>query len=83
MKQDTTAPPPDIYVKCTGSDYTTNTIRGKRASCTHSAEEAARRLAAKLYGDQVERVDEVKEGNVFTRLFRVVLKAPATQAPVQ
>jgi hypothetical protein len=64
---------PDIYVKCTGGDYLTNTIQGKRASCTHSADEAARRLAAKLYGDQPHSVEEVMEGNIFTRRYRVVL----------
>lgn len=41
----------DITVRANGGAYTTNTVRGQRASCTHSAEEAANRLGRKLYGD--------------------------------
>lgn len=37
-----------ITVKCGAGAYNTNTIRGQRASSTHSAEMAALRLAEKL-----------------------------------
>lgn len=40
--------PTIIKVKDGGAAYTTNTIQGKKASSTHSAEMAALRLAEKL-----------------------------------
>lgn len=41
----------DVTVRLDGPAYVTNTVRGQRASCAHSAEEAANRLGRKLYGD--------------------------------
>lgn len=40
----------DITVRCDSGAYITSTVRGQRASCTHSAEEAANRLGRKLFG---------------------------------
>lgn len=37
-----------VRVRDSGGAYTTNTIRGRRASCTHSAKAAAQALAGKL-----------------------------------
>ncbi len=41
----------EVTVRINGGAYTTNTVRGQRASSTCSAEEAANRLGRKLYGD--------------------------------
>ncbi|WP_236212987.1 hypothetical protein [Metapseudomonas otitidis] len=40
--------------------YQTNTVRGQRASCSHSEKEAVRHLGVKLFGEQfghVARID--------------------------
>lgn len=48
-----------ITVKETCSAYATNTIQGKRASSTHSAEMAACKLGAKLLGVEFEGVQQI------------------------
>lgn len=54
-----------IRVRDGNGTYTTNTIQGKRASCTHSPKEAAQSLARKLAGGRVCQVDDGRrEGNV-------------------
>lgn len=40
----------DCVVTCAGGTYTTSTVQGFRASCTHSAKEAVKRLAEKVFG---------------------------------
>lgn len=41
------------------------TLQGKRATCSWSHEEAARRVAQKVYGDQVDVVnDYLRDGDV-------------------
>lgn len=51
--------PLETVVRLELGAYATATVRGKKASCTHSEDEAVRRLGAKLFGvylDYVERV---------------------------
>ena len=43
-------------VKYSSGAYVTNTVRGKRASSTSSAEWAAKALAAKLFPDRAAKV---------------------------
>lgn len=50
-----------IKVKDANGAYTTNTINRQRASSTSSAEEAARRLADKLFGAAVQRVEPAEQ----------------------
>ena len=45
----------DVTVRMSTGAYVTSTTRGQRASCTHSAEEAAKSLGRKLYGDGFRR----------------------------
>ena len=47
-----------ITVKENCGTYTTNTVRGKRASSTHSAEMAACKLGEKLLGAEFEGVQQ-------------------------
>lgn len=47
----------DIYVRDSAGAYVTNTVARQRASATMSAEAAARRLAAKLFGDKPHQVE--------------------------
>ena len=49
----------DITVRESAGAYVTSTVRGRRCSCTHSAEEAARRLGVKLFGDGLQRVEQI------------------------
>lgn len=39
--------------------YQTNTVRGQRASCSHSEKEAARHLGVKLFGEQLDHVERI------------------------
>lgn len=39
--------------------YQTNTVRGQRASCSHSEDEAVRHLGVKLFGEQLDRVERI------------------------
>lgn len=50
----------DVQVRYSVSAYVTNTVRGQRVSCTHSAEEAARRLGQKLFGTGFKRVEQLR-----------------------
>lgn len=55
----------ECTVKYQMGAYQTNTVRGQRASCSHSEDEAVRHLGVKLFGDQfghVERID-LKQGD--------------------
>lgn len=56
----------EIFVKATGGDNITNTIRGERGSSTTGPFYAAQRLAERLFGPALISVTEVKEGNSFT-----------------
>lgn len=69
----------DIYVKNVAGAYVTDTVRGRRASCTMSAECAATRLAGKLFGPALQSVSEVGEGNCYVTLWRATATAPATE----
>lgn len=42
----------EVSVQSTHAGYITNTVRGKRTSCTHSDLYAVERLAEKLFPDQ-------------------------------
>lgn len=83
-----------IYVEDRCGAYVTNTVHGRRASCTHSAEAAARRLADKLFlpagglrsGDNsgsAYEITDTSEGTQFVRRFsaRGVLQVPAKTTP--
>ncbi len=48
----------DVRVRDQGGAYVTNTINGKRASCTHSPQAAVQSLAHKLVTDRPVRVLE-------------------------
>lgn len=39
--------------------YQTNTVRGQRASCSHSEDEAVRHLGIKLFGEQLDHVERI------------------------
>ncbi|HJW23784.1 MAG TPA: hypothetical protein VJ576_02710 [Rhodocyclaceae bacterium] len=65
-----------IKVRYCAGAYVTSTINKKRASCTSSAEAAARNLADKLFGASVQRVEEVErqpDDPVGVSWWRVVL----------
>lgn len=47
----------DITVRNGMSAYITSTVHGQRASCSHSAAEAANRLGRKLYGAGFQRAE--------------------------
>lgn len=49
----------DVTVRESAGAYVTSTVRGRRCSCTHSAEEAARRLGVKLFGDGLQLVEQI------------------------
>lgn len=57
----------EIRVKDAGGTYTTNLVKARRASCTHSARAAAERLAAKLALSKPWTLSEVaRQANVVT-----------------
>lgn len=61
----------DIYVKATGGDNITNTIRGERASSTSAPSFAAEHLAAKLFGPALISVARVEgDDNRFVTKWR-------------
>lgn len=39
--------------------YQTNTVRGQRASCSHSEDEAVRHLGIKLFGERLDHVERI------------------------
>ena len=54
-----------VRVTDSNGSYTTNTVKGKRASCTHSAKQAAEALARKLAPEQRWELREYgRDGNV-------------------
>lgn len=59
-----------IFVKYVSGAYITNTLKGRRASSTSSAECAARKLADKLFGAVRGPVEETSEGTQFVRRYR-------------
>lgn len=59
-----------IFVKYVSGAYVTNTVKGRRASSTSSAESAARKLAEKLFGPIHGPVEETSEGTQFVRRYR-------------
>lgn len=72
----------EIKVHYTCGTYVTNTLNGKRASSTSSAEVAARRLAEKTFGAAVKSLEQAERhprdsGN--TTWWRVVLSETAPQ----
>ncbi|MET3461255.1 hypothetical protein [Variovorax atrisoli] len=50
----------DTKVRYLSGAYVTNTVRGRRCSCTHSAEEAAKRLGKKIFATGFVRVEELE-----------------------
>lgn len=75
---------PDIQVRQVCGAYVTNTIRGKRTSCTHSAQVAALQQAQKLYGDAVVEVLQLEgtgpsEGRASSSCWGIVLAEGAAQ----
>lgn len=55
----------EFFVQANGSAYTTSTVRGCRAICTHSAQVAAENMAEKLFGCALLRVEKVDDSNHF------------------
>jgi hypothetical protein len=68
----TTTSTTDIYVKDQCGAYTTGTVLGRRASSTCSPRAAAERLAGKLFGDRLIRVEQVDEGTVYVTRWRAI-----------
>jgi len=56
----------EFFVQASGSAYTTNTVRGCRASSTSSANMAAERMGEKLFGASLSRVEKAADENQFT-----------------
>lgn len=56
----------EFFVQASGSAYTTNTVRGCRASSTRCAQMAAERMGAKLFGASLLRVEKEADENHFT-----------------
>lgn len=50
----------ECTVKYSLGTYQTNTVRGHRASCSHSEDEAVRHLGVKLFGPQLEYVERME-----------------------
>lgn len=50
----------DTRVRDRSGAYVTDMVRGRRCSCTHSAEEAARRLGKKVFGAGFVRVEQLE-----------------------
>jgi len=62
----------DVAVRYQSGAYVTNTVQGQRVSCTHSAEEAARRLGTKLFGDGLRQVQRIAgQGHAFVDYYRL------------
>lgn len=53
--------PIECTVKYSCGSYITSTVRGKRCSCSHSPDEAVRRLGVKLLGKSFSHVERVPE----------------------
>lgn len=49
----------ECTVKFNAGSYITSTVRGKRCSCSHSPEEAVRRLGVKLFGSGLLHVERL------------------------
>jgi glycerate kinase len=49
----------ECVVKYSAGAYVTSAVRGRRTSCTHSAEEAVLRLAEKVFSAPASRVQEI------------------------
>lgn len=56
-------------VKTSGSDNVTNTVCGKRASCTMSPRAAAERLAEKLFRPPFSVIELDTQADAFVRVF--------------
>lgn len=69
----------ECLVRRDGDGYVTNTVKGKRASCTWSEDEAVLRLGTRLLGDQLDHVERMpshpcdNETNIHSR-WRIVGK---------
>lgn len=50
----------EAHVRYLSGAYVTCTVLGQRCSCTHSAEEAAKRLGKKIFGAGFLHVEEVE-----------------------
>lgn len=60
-----------IFVQCRNGTHTTNRVRGLNASSTVSAEVAAHRLAAKIFGGLGYQLAETTDpGMRYTRRFQ-------------
>ena len=60
-------------VKDAGGAYTTQTVHGWRASCTHSAQAAAESLARKLYPLQATALKVVDKSQPGVQVFELEL----------
>lgn len=58
-------------VKDAGGAYTTQTVHGQRASCTHSAQAAAENLARKLYPHQATALQVVDKSQPGVQVFEL------------
>lgn len=60
-----------VVVRYSCGAYATNTVRGQRASSTHSAEQAATALGRKLLGDGLKHVSQLpgapEDGHLISR----------------
>lgn len=62
----------ECTVKFSAGAYVTSAIQGKRASCTHSEDEAVRRLGRRLLGDRLDHVERVADCEDGTSRWRIV-----------
>lgn len=69
-----------VYVTAMPKGYSAGRVRGLQAFSMWSAQEAARRLAEKLFPEAVHGVFEVTEGNVYTTRWQIVLKGEKAKA---
>lgn len=51
--------PIDIVVRLYGDDFVTATVKGMRASCTWSEDEAVLRLGKRLFGERLSHVERL------------------------
>ncbi|RSZ35106.1 MULTISPECIES: hypothetical protein [unclassified Variovorax] len=61
----------DVKVRDLSGAYVTGTVRGRRCSCTHSAQEAAKRLGEKIFGEGFLRVEELARLEAGASMWRI------------
>lgn len=71
--------PVETLVRMDGDGYITATVRGKRAACTWSDDEAVRRLGTKLFAEHLDHVERLpdqpgdRDARIYSR-WRIVPK---------